>query len=139
MRLENIKEVENHQFDYLSDAIVAHLQRFPSIKNGLNNMENNILNLADTHQPESKKELLKTILKNQGMLGFGDSQYERTLHRLKPLFSSFNPVKLTKKGKEILDHQTSYYSCIQDNDVYLGGALKYNFLYNTNTDRILKL
>jgi hypothetical protein len=139
MRLENIKEVENHQFDYLSDAIVAHLQRFPSIKNGLNNMENNILNLADTHQPESKKVLLKTILKNQGMLGFGDSQYERTLHRLKPLFSSFNPVKLTKKGKEILDHQTSYYSCIQDNDVYLGGALKYNFLYNTNTDRILKL
>ncbi|CAN0584694.1 unnamed protein product, partial [Ectocarpus sp. 12 AP-2014] len=43
------------------------------------------------------------------------------------------------KGKEILEGKTSYYSCIQDNDVYLGCALKYNFLYNTTTNRILKL
>ena len=139
MRLENIKDYKNYQFDYLADAIASHLQRFPSIKNGLNQMENNILHLAESQNLSSKKEFLKTILSNQGLLGFGDSQHERTLARLKPLFNSFNPVKLTKKGKEILEKQTSYYSCIQDNDVYLGGALKYNFLYNTNTDRILKL
>ncbi len=139
MRLENIKDFKNYQFDYLAAAISSHLQRFPSIKNGLNKMENNILHLAETKALSSKKEFMKTILNNQGSLGFGDSQYERTLTRLKPLFNSFNPVKLTKKGKEILEKQTSYYSCIQDNDVYLGGALKYNFLYNTNTNRILKL
>lgn len=139
MRLENIKDYQNYQFDYLADAITSHLQRFPSIKNGLNQMENNILELAENQELLSKKEFIGAILKNQGLLGFGHSQHERTLNRLKPLFNSFNPVKLTKKGKEILDKQTSYYSCIQDNDVYLGGALKYNFLYNTNTDRILKL
>ena len=102
-------------------------------------MENNILRLAIEKKPTSKKEFVAEILKNQGFLGFGDSQYERAITRMKPLFNSFNPVKLTKKGKEILDSKTSYYSCIQDNDVYLGGALKYNFLYNTDTDRILKL
>ncbi len=139
MRLENIKDFQNYQFDYLADAITSHLKRFPSIKNGLNQMENNILELAENQEFSSKKDFIRTILKNQGLLGFGDSQHERTLNRLKPLFNSFNPVKLTKKGKEILDKQTSYYSCIQENDVYLGGALKYNFLYNTNTDRILKL
>jgi len=139
MRLENLSDFKNYKFDYLSDAISAHLRRFPSLKNGLNDMENNILQLSVDQKPNNKKELLSTILRNQGSLGFGDSQYARAISRLKPLFGSFNPVKLTKKGKEILEAQTSYYSCIQDHDAYLGGALKYNFLYNNNTGRILKL
>jgi len=139
IRLENLGDYKQYQFKYLSDAIENHLKRFPSIKNGLNRMENNILQLAVDRKPTSKKAFLGTILQNQGGLGFGDSQYDRAISRLKPLFSSFNPVRLTKKGKEILDSQTSYYSCIQDNDVFLGGALKYNFLYNTDSDRILKL
>jgi len=139
MRLENLSDFKNYKFDYLSEAIAAHLRRFPSLKNGLNDMENNILQLSFNQKLNSKKELLGTILKNQGFLGFGDSQYERAISRLKPLFNSFNPVKLTKNGRGILEGQTSYYSCIQDNDVYLGGALKYNFLYNNNTERILKL
>lgn len=139
MRLENLADFEEYQFDYLGDAIHSHLKRFPSIANGLNSMEQNILTLARDRKPESRKGLIKTILENQGNLGFGDSQYERAITRLKPLFHSFNPVHLTNKGKEILDKKTSYYSCIKQNDVYLGGALKYNFLYNTDTSRILKL
>lgn len=139
IRLENLTDFKQYQFDYLPDALQAHLQRFPSIKNGLNDMENNILRIGKDKKPASKKQFLNEIIQNQGFLGFGDSQYERALSRLRPLFSSFNPVRLTKKGKEILESKTSYYSCIQDNDVYLGGALKYNFLYNTDTGRILKL
>ncbi|GAB5473684.1 MAG: hypothetical protein Mars2KO_17830 [Maribacter sp.] len=139
MRLENLRDFENYQFKYLSEGIKSHLHRFPSIKNGLNEMENYILKLALEERPTSKKSFLGTILKNQGTLGFGDSQYDRALNRLRPLFSSFNPVRLSKTGKQVLDNQTSYYSAIQDTNVYLGGALKYNFLYNTNTDRILKL
>lgn len=139
IRLENLRDFGNYQFDYLSDAVKSHLHRFPSIKNGLNEMENTILKLALDKKSTSKKSFLSTILQNQGNLGFGDTQYDRALTRLKPLFSSFNPVRLTKTGKEILENKTSYYSGIQDNNVYLGGALKYNFLYNTNTDRILKL
>ncbi len=139
IRLENLTDFGNYQFEYLSEAIKTHLHRFPSIRNGLNEMENTILRLAVEEQPTNKKAFLGTILQNQGWLGFGDSQYIRALGRLKPLFSSFNPVRLSKHGKEILEGRTSYYSRIQDNDVYLGGALKYNFLYNTATDRILKL
>lgn len=139
IRLENLTDFSQYQFDYLPDALQAHLQRFPSIKNGLNDMENNILRIGKNKKPASKTQFLNEIIQNQGFLGFGDTQYERALSRLRPLFSSFNPVRLTKKGKEILESKTSYYSCIQDNDVYLGGALKYNFLYNTDTGRILKL
>lgn len=139
IRLENLTDFKNYQFDYLSDAITSHLHRFPSVKNGLNAMENNILQLSIDKRPTSKRELLKTVLENQGSLGFGNSQYERAITRLKPLFTTFNPVRLTKKGKEILNSTTSYYSHIQDDNVYLGGALKYNYLYNNGTDRILKL
>ncbi|MGB5275042.1 MAG: DUF1835 domain-containing protein [Flavobacteriaceae bacterium] len=139
IRLENLTDFEQYQFSYLSEVLHAHLRRFPTIKNGLNEMENNILQQAMQSKPENKKVFMDTLLHNQGVLGFGDTQYERAITRLKPLFSNFDPVKLSKKGKEILEGRTSYYSCIRDNDVYLGGALKYNFLFNSENNKILKL
>ncbi|WP_297702437.1 DUF1835 domain-containing protein [uncultured Eudoraea sp.] len=139
IRLENLIDFENYQFDYLSDAIKVHLRRFPSIKNGLNELENRVLEFSVQQKPKSKKELLSSLLQNQGFYGFGDTQYERVITNLRPLFSSFNPVRLSRKGKEILEGKTNYYSQIRDNEDYLGGALKYNFLYNTESDRILKL
>lgn len=139
IRLENLSDFSQFQFEYLPQALHTHLQRFPSIKNGLNAMENNILQIGANKKPKSKKEFISEMLNNQGFLGFGDSQYERALMRMKPLFTALNPVKMSKKGKEVLNNQTSYYARIQDNDVYLGGALKYNFLYNTESSRILKL
>lgn len=82
---------------------------------------------------------MDNLLTNQGYYGFGDTQYERMISSLKPLFSSFNPVKLTKKGMHVLKQEANYYSELRDNQMYLGGSLKYNFLYNADTDRILKL
>lgn len=139
IRLENLADYHNFQFDYLSDAIKAHLKRFPSIRNGLNEVENQVLRLSVDRKPNTRVQLVEMALANQGVYGFADTQYDKILNTLKPLYSSFNPVKLTKKGKDILEGKTSYYACIQDNDEYLGGALKYSYLYNTASDRILKL
>lgn len=139
IRLENLIVHNNFQFQYLSEALRAHLKRFPTIKNGLNEMENRILDTAASQKPESRAVLLNQILANQGYYGFGDTQYNRMISSLKPLFGSFNPVKLTRKGKEVLANKANYYSQLRDNQLYLGGSLKYNFLYNSTTDRILKL
>lgn len=139
IRLENLGDYENYQFPYLEPIIKTHLKRFPTIKNGLNEVENHILQVVVDHKPRSKKALVGLLLRDQGWYGFGDSQYERILQTLKPLFTSFNPTKLSQKGQEILNKQTSFYSELRDNDAYLGGALKYNFLYNTEAGRILKL
>jgi len=38
-----------------------------------------------------------------------------------------------------MENKSNYYSQIRDNQLYLGGSLKYNFLFNTETNRILKL
>ncbi|MEM1336229.1 MAG: DUF1835 domain-containing protein [Bacteroidota bacterium] len=139
IRLENLADFDNFQFKYLSEAVEAHLQRFPSIKNGLNTLENKILQVAVAEKPKSKKELTGQILSDQGFYGFGDTQYDRIITSLRPLFSSFNPVRLSAKGRQALQSKSNFYSQLRDSEYYLGGALKYNFLYNTTTGRILKL
>ncbi|MFT0715602.1 DUF1835 domain-containing protein [Flagellimonas lutimaris] len=139
IRLENQIANNDFQFEYLSDALKTHLKRFPTIKNGLNDLENHILEVAKQEKPGSRKELMRELLTNQGFYGFGDTQYDRIISSLKPLFSSFDPVKLTKRGLDVLKLEANYYSELRDNQMYLGGSLKYNFLYNTETDRILKL
>ena len=139
IRLENLSDFDLYQFDYLEDALKAHLRRFPAIKNGLNEIENRVLQVAAEGGSSSKKELMGTLLQNQGWYGFGDTQYQRILKNLRPLFHSFNPVRLTKKGKEILENKDNYYATLRDTEAYLGGALKYNYLYNSEAGRILKL
>ena len=139
MRLENLMDFEDYQFQYLSEALKTHLRRFPSIKNGLNEIENHILQISSSQKPSSKRELVGKILRTQGVYGYGDSQYERLLSNLKPLFTSFNPVKLTARGVKVLNEKENFYSKIRDNQTYLGGSLKYNFLYNTELGRIHKL
>ncbi|MDT0621598.1 DUF1835 domain-containing protein [Croceitalea vernalis] len=139
IRLENLTDFENYQFDYLSDAVAAHLKRFPSIKTGLNAVETSMLNIAMNQKPKNKKEFLRDILTTPNLYGYGDTQYQRLLTSIRPLFSSFSPVRLSKTGKEVLAEKTNYYAYLRENDAFLGGAQKYNFLYNTATDRILKL
>ncbi len=139
IRLENLTDYQNYKFDYLSDAIKVHLRRFPTIKNGLNDIENHVLDLAENEKSSSRTEFIEKLLGNQGFYGFGNVQYDRILTTMKPLIGSFSPVRLTKKGKEVLQGKSNYYAEIRDNEAYLGGALKYNFLYNTASERILKL
>src|SRR5690606_41816782 len=127
------------QFDYLSEALKTHLRRFPTIKSGLNEQENHVLEVARDQKPGSRAELLCKLMADQGYYGFSDTQYDRIITSLKPLFNSFNPIKLTKNGVSVLNNKSNYYSQIRDNQLYLGGSLKYNFLFNTETKRILKL
>lgn len=139
IRLENLTDYENYSFTHLSNAINLHLQRFPSIRNGLNNTENGILTKSLLDEPKSKQSLIKELLREQRSLGFTSEQYERMVERLKPLFSTLRPVKLSDEGKRVLEGDNSYYASLRDTNYYLGGALKYNFLYNTDSGRILKL
>ncbi len=139
MRLENLGDFGNYQFDYLKDAVQAHLRRFPSLRNGLNSFENQVLSIAEEKELASKREFVGAVLREENPYGYGDTQISRMMGRLKPLFTSFNPVKLNKKGLQVLEGQTNYYAFLRNNETYLGGALKYNFLYNNDSQRIHKL
>ncbi|MEQ6123828.1 DUF1835 domain-containing protein [Pseudotenacibaculum sp. MALMAid0570] len=140
LRLETVHKFNPMSpFVYLSDAIDVHLQRFPSIENGLNVVENYILDIANKTKPESKNQLVGNLLKNQETLGFGDTQYFQKLEKLKSLFTSFHPVKLSRKGKKVLDHQLNFYQSLRNEHTYLGGVKKYSYLYHNATDKLLKI
>lgn len=129
----------NTNLDYLADAVNAHILRFPSVKNGLNFMENRMIDIAYADKPESKEQLVATMLKNQGIYGFGDSQYFHMASRLKPLFRSFNPVKLTNLGKNVMNKVENSYPVLRNENEYLGGTPKYSFLFFEDNAQLLKL
>ena len=79
------------------------------------------------------------MLETQGNLGFGDSQYSKILENLEGLFSSLEPVKLKRTVGKVLSGERNYYSKIKDSNLYLGGALKYAYLYNQEHKSFLKL
>ena len=126
-------------FKYLATAIKAHLQRFPSIENGLNKIENTIIKSAEIKKSTSKNQLITTLIKTEEVYGFGDLQYEQHIKSLNKLFSSFNPVKLSKKGKQVLENQINYYGQLRNENSYLGGPKKYSFLYQNDTKKLLQI
>lgn len=140
LRLETIYKFNPMSpFIYLSDALEAHFKRFPSIENGLNTVENYILKTADSSQIKNENELLKNLLTNEQTFGYGDTQYKERIQKLKSLFTSFNPVKLNKKGKQVLENQINYYRVLRDEHAYLGGVRKYSFLYQNSNNKLLKI
>ena len=140
LRLETVYKFKNTTpFQYLTSAIEMHLKRFPSIENGLNEVENRILKTADNKQTETKNKLIHQLLKQQNDYGFGDIQYENSINELKKLFSSFNPVELSKKGKQVLENQINYYAHLRNDNSYLGGSKKYSFLYHNKANKLLQI
>ena len=129
----------NSPFSHLEKAIKAHLLRFPSIENGLNNVENTILTTAANQKFSSKDALVSELIKNQGVYGFSDTQYNARLTNLKKLFTSFDPVKISRIGKQVLENQANYYGKIRSELEYLGGAKKYSYLYMNTSDKLLKI
>ena len=83
--------------------------------------------------------MITNLLIEHDIYGFGDLQYENHLKNLHKLFSSFNPVKISKKGKEVLEKQLNFYGQIRNEDTYLGGSKKYSFLYQSSSDKLLQI
>ncbi|WP_405606164.1 DUF1835 domain-containing protein [Polaribacter sp. Asnod1-A03] len=140
LRLETVYKFNPMSpFTYLASAIEAHLQRFPSIRNGLNQVENTILETANSHKLSSKQQLVSQLLKKQTTYGFGDLQYEHKITQLDKLFSSFNPTTLSKKGKEVLENKLNFYGELRDETTFFGGTKKYSYLFNDQSKKLLQI
>ena len=139
LQLQNLISNPSSAFKFVPEAIKTHLKRFPTIENGLNDLENTILNTVADKEFKSKKELISKLLKNQGFYGFGDIQFEHKIERLKGLFKSFNPTLLNELGYDVQQKQQNYYHSIKNKHSFLGGSAKYDYLYNTIDGKLLKL
>ena len=139
LQLQNTITDSHHNFKFLSSTIESHLQRFPTIKNGLNTIENTILATAQTGSYSSKKSFITKLVNNQKMYGFEIMQYDKKIIELKNLFKTFSPVTLNDLGHDVLQKKQNYYHSIKNSLSYLGGALKYAYLYNEIDGKLLKL
>ena len=83
--------------------------------------------------------MVSKLLKTQEVYGFGNLQYEYKINQLQKLFTSFNPVKLSRKGKKLLENQANFYSELRSENSYLGGAKKYSFLFNNQSEKLLQI
>lgn len=126
-------------FEYLSSCIRAHLERFPNVATGLNSLENNVLKLIDNNTITSINHLVGYTLEYQGYFGFVDIQITRMINKLAMFYKIENDkLVLTSAGIEALNSSRNFYREMK-NDEYLGGVKKYDFLYDSNSHKILKL
>ncbi|NVK51569.1 MAG: DUF1835 domain-containing protein [Flavobacteriaceae bacterium] len=140
LQLQNVYQYQpSKTFKYLTNSLLAHLQRFPSIGNGLNSIENHVLTVASTNKLSSKDQLVSRLLKEQEVYGFGDIQYFKKIDDLKSLFQSYSPIKLNETGQKIQQQILNAYANFRNDTSYLGGAKKYNFLYDNSTNKLLKI
>jgi len=134
---QKIKKTSN--FEYLSSCLRAHIERFPNVKSGLNTLEANLLKLITNHTITSHNQLLGYALQYQGYYGYGDMQMLQVVDKLKSFFyEDLTQYKLTEEGLIALNKSQNFYQELKD-DIYYGGAKKYDFLYDSESHHLLKL
>ena len=140
IKLHNVYKYQPSQtFKYLTGGLLSHLQRFPTIGNGMNALENKIINLVKKEEFSNEKEFVAKLLKLDARYGFGDVQYFKKIDELKHLFGSLSPVKLNETGQKVQQRLLNVYANLRNDYSYLGGAKKYNFLYDNSSQKLLKI
>lgn len=126
-------------FEYLSSSIRAHIERFPNSKTGINTLEANVLKLVNEHKITSEQQLLGYALEYQGYYGYSIPQMTRLLQKLKMFYTlQEDRIGLTNKGREAIEGKRNFYRELKNEECF-GGAKMYDFLYESETHKLLKL
>lgn len=126
-------------FEYLSSCIRAHVERFPNSITGINSLERNILKLIHTNEITSMNQLIGYALQYQGYFGLGDLQIQRLLESLKMFYIvEEDKIKLSPAGLEALNATKNFYRELKS-DECMGGVKKFDFLYDAESHKLLKL
>ncbi|WP_299779588.1 DUF1835 domain-containing protein [uncultured Formosa sp.] len=130
--------VKHSSFDYLSNCLKAHLQRFPNSENGLSELELNILKIVNCRDIHSRNHLLGYALNYQGFYGYGDLQFERIIDRLSVFFNETKQsLTLNEDGNKALKSEANFESLISDNMVY-GGVNKKDFNFDIKLNKLIQ-
>ena len=125
-------------FDYLSICFKSHIERFPNIITGLNVLETQVLKLINDNVISSEHQLCGYVLSNQGYYGYGDMQLMRIIEYLRPYFSKIgDQLMLNDIGNKLLKSEANALEQLE-NDFSFGGAKKYDWLYDTCKNELIK-
>lgn len=116
--LEKLQSIEDSlTFKHVKPAIQAHLTRLPQA-NGLNAIEEKILRLIKAGVNE-ERQLIGTMLRDQGYFGLGDMQYFHYLNQIRTLLKK-EVLEVNDWGNKILDGKAVFPQPKQ----YIGGVFR---------------
>jgi len=155
-RLEPLASAESRALPFLGPALRLHLERFPSVGNGLGRVENDALTLIESGLNEFGK--LFAAFNTGPVYGFGDSQFWNELKRLaepgKALVAISQPesqepnaellarLEVTDKGRAVLSRQKDF---VRENgiDLWLGGVHLFGssdiWRWDASAERVVQL
>ncbi len=109
-------------FKYLPKALTAHLKRFPSDDNGLNDIEMNILQMINKRSGDiTINNILREVLIHDQQYGLGDMIYLGYLKKLAPLYKVENgKLSINETGRGVIDGALSFNNYREA--YYFGGA-----------------
>ena len=138
IRLTQISHSNQTQLSALPQNISVHLKRFPAVFNGLSEFENTLLQKLFTHGTSDVDAFIDELYRTQlRTYGYNKLQIKRVFQKLSPWINS-TTHEVKTMGKKILKGQANAYSLLKDQG-YLGGALTYDYLWDAQAGRILKL
>jgi len=131
--------VKSSSFEYLSNCLKAHLERFPDTIDGLNILERNILNIVKNNAIKSKHHLLGYALNYQGYYGYAELQIDRIIEKLSIFFTEEkDSLTLNRKGYEALLGQHNFSLELNNNMIY-GGVNKHDFQFNKKLNKLVNI
>lgn len=123
-------------FPYLKEAIHAHFKRFPHANSGLNEIETDILSLAEEGVANTRK-LVGSMLKKDRLYGAGDMSYFAYLSRLQDFIASEQPTSITEGAQAILQG-TEKGTLHQHFPLTFGGSRTDEYVWSAEKDRLLR-
>jgi len=128
-------QTPHHTFPYLGQAIAYYLRQFPQVHNGLNTLED-ILIQEISQSPKSQRELIGTVLRQRNHpFGFGDLQWMWYLKEVRPLWLQEDKhLALTPLGKKVLEGKTAFRDHLPGRQ--FGGARAEAFVWQEETEQI---
>ncbi len=123
-------------FPFLRAAILAHLQRFPSTRDGLALEEREMLQLLAEGLP-SRPKWVGQMLRQNAWRGYGDSQYFHRIERLKALFDETEEsLTLNDLGQAVLAGERDFLQ-VNETPVWLGGARNTDWRWEEERQRLV--
>ena len=130
--------IKPSSFNYLSNCLKAHLERFPDSITGLNVLEEHILKTILDNDIKSKHHLLGYILNYQGFYGFGDIQIERIIESLQKFYNVFDhKLELNELGLNVINNHINVEKYMKST-MYYGGVKKNDFQFDKAQNKLLE-
>jgi len=123
LTLEAMSKAPSGHLIYLGQALTAHLQRLPSVENGLNAIQSYFLRKVSMC-PMRWYDLYAQFWEDMKIYGFGDFQLDIYIQRMRSagiIEQQDNMLIITTLGKEVLNNEENYTDYVSLQHRWLGG------------------